>query len=85
MFTVDLQEACDGPAPSHFAPLVRSAGRATSIHSSQGRSRFMNTPDRSIPDTDALSIAELEARFEMQGFHLPRPPDDGMCHCTIEA
>lgn len=31
----------------------------------------MNTPDRSIPEADALSIAELEARFEMQTPHLP--------------
>jgi hypothetical protein len=31
----------------------------------------MNTPDRSVPEADALSIAELEARFDMQPLHLP--------------
>lgn len=45
----------------------------------------MNTPDRSIPEQDALSIAELEARFEMQVLHVPtHPVEDWKCSCTIE-
>lgn len=36
----------------------------------------MNTPDRSIPRHDALSIAELEARFEVQALYLPAHPID---------
>lgn len=45
----------------------------------------MNTPDHSIPDHDALCIAELEARFEMQVLHLPtHPVEDWKCSCSLE-
>jgi hypothetical protein len=45
----------------------------------------MNTPDRSIPEHDALSIAELEARFEMQVIHVPtNPVEDFRSSCTVE-
>jgi len=47
----------------------------------------MNTPDRSLAQQDALSIAELEARFEMEA--LPMVTGSGAvtdwkCSCTFE-
>jgi hypothetical protein len=40
----------------------------------------MNTPDHSLPQYDTLSIAELEARFEVQVLYLPaHPGEHGRC------
>ena len=47
----------------------------------------MNTPDRSLTPQDAFSVAELEARFEMQAVPLPHGGDaitDWKCSCTFE-
>ncbi len=44
----------------------------------------MNTPDRSLPQHEAFSVAELEARFEMQA--LPaglNPVPNWQCSCTF--
>jgi hypothetical protein len=47
----------------------------------------MNTPDSSLADNQAFSIAELEARFEMQALPvgtLSSSPD-WKCSCTFES
>lgn len=45
----------------------------------------MNTPDRSLARHGALSIAELESRFEMQALPLgANPVTDWTCSCTFE-
>jgi hypothetical protein len=45
----------------------------------------MNTPDCSLADHQAFSIAELEARFEMQAVPLGGPVanPDWQCSCTF--
>jgi len=47
----------------------------------------MNTPDRSLAEADALSIAELEARFEMEALPVvmgASPVSDWSCSCTFD-
>ncbi|MEJ0035540.1 MAG: hypothetical protein WDO68_05585 [Gammaproteobacteria bacterium] len=46
----------------------------------------MNTPDRSLADRDAFSIAELEARFEMQAIPVGAPnlSPDWECSCSFK-
>lgn len=45
----------------------------------------MNTPDNSLADHQAFSIAELEARFEMQAMPIggPSASPDWQCSCTF--
>jgi hypothetical protein len=44
----------------------------------------MNTPDRSLPD-EVFSIAELEARFEMEAVPVAAHPVlDWNCGCGFE-
>jgi hypothetical protein len=46
---------------------------------------FMNTPDRSLAKTDAFSVAELEARFEMEALPVAFGGDalmDWKCGCA---
>ena len=45
----------------------------------------MNTPDSSLADHKAFSIAELEARFEMQAMPIggPAASPDWQCSCTF--
>lgn len=45
----------------------------------------MNTPDCSLADHKAFSIAELEARFEMQAaaVGVPGASPDWQCSCTF--
>jgi len=45
----------------------------------------MNTPDSSLADTQAFSIAELEARFEMQAVPVATAgaSPDWQCSCTF--
>jgi len=47
----------------------------------------MNTPDSSLADNKAFSIAELEARFEMQALPVGTPTSspDWRCSCTFES
>ncbi|MEJ1966612.1 MAG: hypothetical protein WDO56_35760 [Gammaproteobacteria bacterium] len=46
----------------------------------------MNTPDRSLAENEAFSIAELEARFEMQAVPAGlNPVIDWKCSCNIES
>jgi hypothetical protein len=46
----------------------------------------MNTPDRSLAEADAISIAELEARFEMQAIPVAgNPVMDWKSTCSLEA
>lgn len=46
----------------------------------------MNTPDSSLADNKAFSIAELEARFEMQALPVGTGSanPDWKCSCTFE-
>ena len=46
----------------------------------------MNTPDRSLAENETFSIAELEARFEMQAIPLwtNAVVPDWKCGCTFE-
>jgi hypothetical protein len=61
-------------------------GKSLNRNFTQGRSSFMNTPDRSLAEADAISIAELEARFEMQAVPLAgNPVTDWKCSCSLEA
>ena len=45
----------------------------------------MNTPDSSLAEHKAFSIAELEARFEMQAMPIAGPATnpDWQCSCTF--
>ena len=45
----------------------------------------MNTPDRSLAEHEVFSIAELEARFEMQAMPIggPATSPDWQCSCTF--
>jgi hypothetical protein len=44
----------------------------------------MNTPDRSLAEADAISIAELEARFEMQAVPVAgNPVTDWTSRCSM--
>jgi hypothetical protein len=45
----------------------------------------MNTPDHSLADNKAFSIAELEARFEMQALPVGgvAANPDWQCSCTF--
>ena len=43
----------------------------------------MNTPDSSLADSQAFSIAELEARFEMQAMPVGGLNPDWQCSCTF--
>lgn len=45
----------------------------------------MNTPDNSLAHNGAFSIAELEARFEMQAVPVStlNPSPDWQCSCTF--
>jgi len=46
----------------------------------------MNTPDRSLPQHEAFSVAELEARFEMQAVPVTlNPVTDWKCSCSFES
>lgn len=46
----------------------------------------MNTPDSALAENEAFSIAELEARFEMQAVPVGLNPvsPDWKCGCTFE-
>ena len=45
----------------------------------------MNTPDRSLADHEVFSIAELEARFEMQAVPLTTSYSPNWeCSCTFK-
>jgi hypothetical protein len=47
----------------------------------------MNTPDSALTDHDAFSVAELEARFEMQAIPvgLSSVTPDWKCNCSFES
>ena len=45
----------------------------------------MNTPDNTLTENETFSIAELEARFEMQAVPIggPAASPDWQCACTF--
>ena len=47
----------------------------------------MNTPDSSLAENDAFTIAELEARFEMQAIPVgaASASPEWKCSCTFES
>lgn len=47
----------------------------------------MNTPEQSLAEHDAFSVAELEARFEMEALPIAAgsdPTTDWKCLCAFE-
>ena len=45
----------------------------------------MNTPDSSLADHEAFSIAELEARFEMQAVPVSTLNPAWECSCSFKS